>query len=629
MPRPAAGPPAAGVEGGAAAAAAAAKRHRWGLSSFLGPLGDSIGVGGFASVRRAPLTGEWRRGDSVAVKACPVPPSPPPTDDVGLPLLARRRRASTDASELAAVLHGAGGSSGSAGPVPASVGTARGSAVSMPAAASASAAPAISMLGRMRGMLFDRGKAAAAATAAAGTGSAAAAPSAGASTQGTAPVRAPPVGGAPARPPRPDPPKRQAQLWRSVWHEALALERLTLEGAAAPARPGPERPGWSPGDGLVCGCVAIGEDEGGVALVMELFDGLDAVAYVRRRAEAEAERMREAAEADGGEARRLQQAGHEDVVAMAADRGRAVRRRPDFGHSLYPRPAAGGLPLAEARRLGGMLLRAVARCHRAGIAHRDLKPDNVMLCGVAPGPTRPGGPALDPESATRTKRSSTTLGGLALPRQLAGGSAGTPQAPPGPSSHDSEARARRVGRAASQRMTDLRHRRRTTTAGGGPDGGKACPEAEGLALIDFGLAHVEPGAAGPGQLDGLRTLVGTLWAAPPEVWRKERPYSGAAADAWGLGVVLYWLLFGASPYRPGQPVTLAGIGKMAKDGAVMAPPGGWPDETEGAAAMRGAPAADWAAACGLVRAFLRPAPAERLSVLEAERSRSCWLAGGV
>src|SRR3954465_8851052 len=49
------------------------------------------------------------------------------------------------------------------------------------------------------------------------------------------------------------------------------------------------------------------------------------------------------------------------------------------GETLGALIAKGPLPLAEALRIGGEVASALAAASREGVAHRDLKPGNVML----------------------------------------------------------------------------------------------------------------------------------------------------------------------------------------------------------------------------------------------------------
>jgi len=74
------------------------------------------------------------------------------------------------------------------------------------------------------------------------------------------------------------------------------------------------------------------------------------------------------------------------------------------GQTLADRLAKGSLPLGDVLKYGAQIAQALARAHRAGVVHRDLKPGNVMLTrhgaklldfGLAKGRTSPPSPASD------------------------------------------------------------------------------------------------------------------------------------------------------------------------------------------------------------------------------------------
>ena len=58
------------------------------------------------------------------------------------------------------------------------------------------------------------------------------------------------------------------------------------------------------------------------------------------------------------------------------------------GETLADRIAKGALPLDQALKLGAQIADALDRAHRAGVTHRDVKPQNIML-------TRDGVKVLD------------------------------------------------------------------------------------------------------------------------------------------------------------------------------------------------------------------------------------------
>src|SRR5262245_3747064 len=73
------------------------------------------------------------------------------------------------------------------------------------------------------------------------------------------------------------------------------------------------------------------------------------------------------------------------------------------GETLVARLKRGPLPVAEALRVGIQIAEALARAHRAGVIHRDLKPGNIML-------TRAGAKLMDFGLARATGRGPGALG---------------------------------------------------------------------------------------------------------------------------------------------------------------------------------------------------------------------------
>jgi serine/threonine protein kinase/Tol biopolymer transport system component len=81
------------------------------------------------------------------------------------------------------------------------------------------------------------------------------------------------------------------------------------------------------------------------------------------------------------------------------------------GESLADRLSKGALPLDEVLEIGAQIASALAAAHKAGITHRDLKPDNVML-------TRSGAKLLDFGLAKTATETAPPIDGLtSLPTQ--------------------------------------------------------------------------------------------------------------------------------------------------------------------------------------------------------------------
>lgn len=74
------------------------------------------------------------------------------------------------------------------------------------------------------------------------------------------------------------------------------------------------------------------------------------------------------------------------------------------------------------------------------------------------------------------------------------------------------------------------------------------PKTHQIKLADFGMAALQP----QGKL--LTTPCGSMHYAAPEVFEKN--YDGAKADVWSLGVILYVMLTGTTPFNY-DPATMA------------------------------------------------------------------------
>jgi serine/threonine protein kinase len=394
--------------------------------------------------------------------------------------------------------------------------------------------------------------------------------------------------------------KASVKMWRSLWSEAMALERVALarrtpwrvrETVLRDIDPIPPGSGLTPKDwGHLCTLAGIGESDESVFMVLPWYDGPDAVTYVRGRASAHALAMKERAWGDSGAGRLRQEAGEERVEVPGVARSWSTGGEQ---HSIFPSAAAGGLPLGEVQMLGSQLIRAVAQLHRLGVAHRDIKPENLIF--ILKEPEAPIVP--------RARGSVFSMPRIRLKSESSN------EGEPDPSVPDGSVVA------SSPRVPSRRLKRERR----GSEGGSMFSHTQATCaiLIDYGLAHCHPNLGGVHSLSGLESMVGTWWAVAPEIWRKQGPYDGAKADSWGLGVVLYWLSFGASPFRPAHPVTLQSYGVLAKAGMAMPPPGGWPDLSEASASVLGRePPSEWAPVCHTIRNLLDPDPTKRSSPLD-------------
>lgn len=94
------------------------------------------------------------------------------------------------------------------------------------------------------------------------------------------------------------------------------------------------------------------------------------------------------------EARRLR-ALHDALIARLhasvrlADGTAGLVIEPMTGESLRDRLARGALPVAEALHILDAVLRALEICHVAGVIHRDVRPDNILLDATGHPPGEP------------------------------------------------------------------------------------------------------------------------------------------------------------------------------------------------------------------------------------------------
>ncbi|MDQ1466300.1 MAG: eukaryotic-like serine/threonine-protein kinase [Actinomycetota bacterium] len=126
------------------------------------------------------------------------------------------------------------------------------------------------------------------------------------------------------------------------------------------------------------------------------------------------------------EARAAARLNHPHVVAVFdfGDEGRPfiVMERLD-GRTLADELAAGPLPIADVKDIGGQVLDALAAAHDTGLVHRDVKPGNVLL--VAPGTWKVGDFGIAASMAAGGAEPGTTVlmfgtPGYLSPERLAG-----------------------------------------------------------------------------------------------------------------------------------------------------------------------------------------------------------------
>ena len=197
-----------------------------------------------------------------------------------------------------------------------------------------------------------------------------------------------------------------------------------------------------------------------------------------------------------------------------------------------------GMGEPACRHAFAQLLRGVERIHAAGVAHRDLKPGNILLARIEPAPDRSDGPPPARDRDAASDASEDSLRADTSDFVAPGRCRGEQDAP-------STKRARLVSSVPS--------------FVGGFDRNSTANEFVTLKIADFGVAATGgPAATDPRArpCSAELTACGTPgYIAPEMLPGSVRRFSSAddalaaakAADAWSLGAILRFMLTGSRP----------------------------------------------------------------------------------
>eukprot|EP00475_Leptophrys_vorax_P024897 TRINITY_DN3454_c0_g1_i3.p1 TRINITY_DN3454_c0_g1~~TRINITY_DN3454_c0_g1_i3.p1 ORF type:complete len:679 (-),score=-51.94 TRINITY_DN3454_c0_g1_i3:144-2180(-) len=190
-----------------------------------------------------------------------------------------------------------------------------------------------------------------------------------------------------------------------------------------------------------------------------------------------------------------------------------------------------GLPEPQARHLFSCVARGVQQCHARGVLHRDLKPDNFLLCPIAtsihgqPSDGTDGCPS--PFSPTSCSSSSSVSTDLPSPSSdLSSPASPSPRFPPSGSASSS------ASSDPSPPVACAAHR------GTGAYCCRAAPRFD-VKLADFGLSVVLRAD------ESAQGYAGSYPYEAPEVLRDDR--YAFPADVWSLGVALFAMLSASWP----------------------------------------------------------------------------------
>lgn len=242
--------------------------------------------------------------------------------------------------------------------------------------------------------------------------------------------------------------------------------------------------------------------------------------------------------------------------------------RTDLGSTLRARRRR-GLPPPEPAAIRGMargLLRALAVCAAAGVAHRDVAPGNVLLWSdgrVALGDF--GSAQVDEEAQAEGGRANGAAAGRAVradkgvvEKHLAAPSAGTTPVPsvrapsdvPPKATPGLDASSPRRSSPADAGASPLPNGSDPASAGTPPFAGGSGPAAASVPSFDRAPSSASFVCTSP--------PFATRWYAAPELLLGAKSYLALPADLWAVGALLCELAAGVPPFRASTDLGIVG-----------------------------------------------------------------------